>query len=109
MFGEQIYLMPDRMIPVQGIKVVRPGLHIGTDKKNRLEPSHSLALALTTEDTDKLMELTREAAEKYLHGESLPCDKQKGWTLLSYQGYPLGFGKAVNGQMKNHYPKGLRR
>ncbi len=64
---------------------------------------------MTTEDTDKLMELTREAAEKYLHGESLPCDKQKGWTLLSYQGYPLGFGKAVNGQMKNHYPKGLRR
>lgn len=108
-FGGQIYLIPDEMIPIQGIKVVRPGLHIGTEKKNRLEPSHSLALALKPEETGKIMELTFEEAVKYLHGESLPCTKQKGWTLLSYQGYPIGFGKAANGQMKNHYPKGLRK
>ena len=109
MFGEQIYLVPDAMIPMQGMRVVRPGLHIGTARKNRLEPSHSLALALKTGETDRSMELTCEEAMKYLHGESLPCGNQKGWTLISFQGYPLGFGKAVNGQMKNHYPKGLRK
>lgn len=109
MFGEQIYFVPAAMIPMQGMKVVRPGLHIGTVRKNRLEPSHSLALSLKTEETDKIMELTGEEAGKYLHGESLPCGNQKGWTLLGYRGYPLGFGKAVNNQMKNHYPKGLRK
>ena len=108
-FGEQIYLVPEEMIPMHGMKVLRPGLHIGTARKNRLEPSHSLALALRPEETDRIMELTGEEALKYLHGESLTCDRQKGWTLLSYQGYPLGFGKAANGQMKNHYPKGLRK
>nr|MCR4814157.1 Fmu (Sun) protein [Lachnospiraceae bacterium] len=28
--------------------------------------------------------------------------------LVTYEGYSLGFGKASNGVLKNHYPKGLR-
>lgn len=111
MFGEQIYLVPRAMVSMDGMKVVRPGLHIGTDKKNRIEPSHALALALRAEEVgeDRKMELTEEQAERYLHGESLPAGERKGWTLLVHKGYPLGFGKAAGGQMKNHYPKGLRR
>lgn len=108
-FGEQIYLVPAEMIPMQGIKVLRPGLHLATEKKNRLEPAHALALALKPSETDKTMELSCEEAVRYLRGESLPCQDRKGWTLLCCQGYPLGFGKAAGGQMKNHYPKGLRR
>lgn len=108
-FGDQIYLVPDGMPSMRGMKVVRPGLHLGTDKTNRMDPSHALALAFNIEETDQIMELTEPEAEKYLHGESLPCTAKKGWALLSYHGYPIGFGKASNGQMKNHYPKGLRR
>lgn len=107
-FGEQIYLVPQVMVSMQGMKVVRAGLHLGTDKKNRIEPSHALAIALNIEETDRKMELTEQEAERYLRGESLSCASGKGWILLTYMGYPLGFGKAVNGQVKNHYPKGLR-
>lgn len=108
-FGDQIYLVPDGMISLKGVKVLRPGLHLGTNRKNRIEPSHALALSLSIEETDQRMELTEDEAKRYLHGESLPCTAKKGWTLLTYEGYPLGFGKAANGQMKNHYPKGLRK
>lgn len=111
-FGEQIYLVPVQMISIQGIKVLRPGLHLATEKKNRLEPAHALALALKGAQTDKVLELSQEEAQRYLRGESLSGltgGEQKGWTLLCRQGYPLGFGKASGGQMKNHYPKGLRR
>lgn len=108
-FGDQIYLVPGGMPSMEGMKVIRPGLHLGTDKKNRIDPSHALALTLNIEETDQIMELTEYEAEKYLHGESLSCAAKKGWTLLYYHGYPVGFGKASNGQMKNHYPKGLRR
>lgn len=108
-FGDQLYLVPASMISMQGMKVIRPGLHLGTGKKNRLEPSHSLALALGTEETDRVLELSQEEALRYLHGESFPCGTQRGWTLLCYRGFALGFGKAVNGQMKNHYPRGLRK
>lgn len=109
LFGEQLYLVPAQMIPLKGLKVVRPGLHLATDKKNRLEPAHALALALQPRETERQRGLTLEETEKYLHGESLLCDEEKGWILLTYLGYPVGFGKASGGQIKNHYPKGLRK
>ena len=46
-FGDNIYLMPENMPDVKGLKVLRPGLHVGTLKKNRFEPSHALALTLS--------------------------------------------------------------
>lgn len=108
-FGEHIYLMPKQMIPLNGIKVIRAGLHVGTNKKNRFEPSHALALALSADKVRNHYEMTKEEAEGYLRGETFVCDeKLKGWTLLSTDGYSIGFGKAGGAQMKNHYPKGLR-
>lgn len=109
-FGEQVYLVPGQMIPLQGLKVVRPGLHLGTDKKNRFEPSHALALSFSEEMPKRHYEMTKEQAACYLRGETFACDdKLRGWTLLTIEGYAAGFGKAGNGQMKNHYPKGLRK
>lgn len=109
-FGEQVYLMPRQMIPLDGLKVIRPGLHLGTAKKNRFEPSHALALYLSGDMVRQHFEMTKEQAERYLRGETFACDdKLKGWMLLTIEGYAAGFGKAGNGQMKNHYPKGLRK
>ena len=109
-FGEQIYLVPGYCIDLKGVRIVRPGLHIGTEKKNRIEPSHALALALQPGETDRAREISLEEASRYMRGESLSCDaKERGWLLLVCEGYPIGFGKASNGQIKNHYPKGLRR
>lgn len=107
-FGEHLYLVPEEMIPLRGIKLLRPGLHLGTEKKNRIEPAHALALALHMEESGRTVRMTMQEAERYLGGESLTYQAAKGWMLLTYQDYPLGFAKAVNGQLKNHYPKGLR-
>ncbi len=108
-FGEHIYLLPAQMIPLDGMKVIRPGLHAGTNKKNRFEPAHALALYLAPEDADARYEMSKEEARRYLRGETFMCgEAQKGWTLLTTGGYSIGFGKAAGGVMKNHYPKGLR-
>ena len=97
------------MIPLDGMKVIRPGLHTGTNKKNRFEPAHALALYLAPEDADARYEMSKEEARRYLRGETFMCgEAQKGWTLLTTGGYSIGFGKAAGGVMKNHYPKGLR-
>ncbi|MFW5632265.1 MAG: RsmF rRNA methyltransferase first C-terminal domain-containing protein, partial [Acetivibrio ethanolgignens] len=45
-FGEQLYIAPDELPSLHRLRVLRPGLHLGTMKKNRFEPSHALALAL---------------------------------------------------------------
>ena len=58
MFGEQLYRLPDMEVDIKGLKVQRAGLHIGEFKKQRFEPSHSLALALKLNDAKNLVKLT---------------------------------------------------
>lgn len=109
MFGDELYVIPEEMIDIKGIKVERAGLHLGTMKKKRFEPSHGFALALKPEQTGRSVSLTVEEAVNYIHGETCCCDTDNGWILVTVEGFSLGWGKAVNGVVKNHYPKGLRR
>ena len=46
--------------------------------------------------------------EKFLKGETLKGIGQDGWILITVDGFPLGWGKEVQGTIKNYYPKGLR-
>ncbi len=111
-FGDQLYLMPLDMPSINQIKVLRIGLHLGTLKKNRFEPSHALALALNREEAKYTMELYQgdnTAAQAYLSGQVLPFEGEKGWRLITYMGYSIGWGKGAGQTMKNHYPKGLRK
>ncbi|MBR3646676.1 MAG: RsmF rRNA methyltransferase first C-terminal domain-containing protein, partial [Lachnospiraceae bacterium] len=45
-FGDQLFVLPNNAPSLKKLKVLRPGLHLGTFLKNRFEPSHALALAL---------------------------------------------------------------
>ncbi len=108
-FGDQLYLTPEFMPDLKGLKVLRPGLHLGTLKKNRFEPSHALALYLKPDEAKRYSDLPADSGEirKYLHGDTFNTEK-KGWTLICVDGYSIGFGKGDGRVMKNHYPKGLR-
>lgn len=111
MFGEQIYLLPEEMPDFSGLKVLRPGLHLGTLKKNRLEPSHALALFLRPEQVKNTISLSADEPQllDYLRGHTISDEAgRKGWTLVCADGYSLGWAKASSGMLKNHYPKGLR-
>ena len=57
MFGEQLYRLPDMEVDIKGLKVQRAGLHIGEFKKQRFEPSHSLALALKISEAKNVVKL----------------------------------------------------
>lgn len=111
LFGEQIYRMPSGMPDAAGLRVLRPGLHLGTLKKNRIEPSHALALALSPGQAKRCVNLEADgtAIRDYLSGGTIAAeDSGKGWTLVCVDGYSIGWAKAVSGILKNHYPKGLR-
>lgn len=111
-FGDNIYLPPAMMPDLRGLKVLRPGLHIGTIGKGRFEPSHALALVLSKDNVKSSIELTIDEATQYLKGMTISNEKtallEKGWCLVCVEGYSLGWGKAAGGILKNHYPKGLR-
>ena len=112
MFGDQLYMGNSFMPSTNGLKVVRPGLHLGTVKKDRFEPSHHLALALSREDVICHTDYSEDSQEirQYLNGQTLRTDKElkKGWVLVTCDGYSIGFSKFAGGMLKNHYPKGLR-
>ncbi len=108
-FKEELYRIPEHMKSLRGIKLVRAGLHLGTRQKNRFKPAHALAKALSPKDVVQCHECDFETALRYLKGETIPCSADyRSWTLVSYQNISLGWGKAQNGILKNHYPKGLR-
>ncbi|MGL5437319.1 MAG: RsmF rRNA methyltransferase first C-terminal domain-containing protein [Lachnospiraceae bacterium] len=111
LFGDQVYQLPAQMNRISGLKILRPGLHIGTLKKNRLEPSHALALALRPDQVIRSRNLSSDEPDiiNYLTGATLPSEgQQKGWVLICVDGYSTGWAKASAGTLKNHYPKGLR-
>ena len=109
-FGDQLYLIPEDMPALKGLKVLRPGLHLGTLKKNRFEPSHALALTLDAKDVLHSVNLASDSYDirAYLKGQTLNAEGEKGWYLVLVDGYSIGWAKLAGAVLKNHYPKGLR-
>lgn len=107
-FGDRLYLAPLGTPALPGLRVLRAGLELGTLKKDRIDPAH--ALALWGKDFAQSVDFAADGPEiqAYLHGEVLP-GKAKGWCLVTVDGYSIGWGKGDGAQLKNHYPKGLRR
>ena len=131
--GERLYFIPENMPGFGNLRIVHPGVWLGTFKKERFEPAHPLALFLRPRQAQNVLDLSsmeeggsicrgqgrgmggqqdrgmggqRPPLQAYLGGESLPAEGTPGWTLVSVDGWPLGWGKRVQGVVKNHYPKG---
>ncbi|MBA9086352.1 NOL1/NOP2/sun family putative RNA methylase [Fontibacillus solani] len=121
LFGEALYLLPHsesyslNMDQLSGLKIPRAGLHLGDFRKDRFHPAHALAMASAAQDAACVRNLEADSPEvtSYLHGDTLTIpDSIRGWCLVTItcgeDHFPLGWGKASNGQLKNHLPKGLR-
>lgn len=106
LFSEHLYCIP---LDIQNLRVIRAGLYLGMCKKGRFEPSHALALAFGKADFRNTLDFMPDAPEMaaFLHGETIPCSLQ-GWVAVCVNGFPVGWGKASNGILKNHFPKSLR-
>ncbi len=108
-FGDNLYLMPKEMISLDKIKCVRPGLFLGEVRKGRFIPSHHLCLSLKKEDFNRTIALDDENIIKYLKGEAIESDSEKGYGVMLYkEKFPIGWYKQSDGMAKNHYPKNLR-
>ena len=104
-------MLPDGMPALDRLRVLRPGLHLGEFKTKRFEPSHALSHFLKPQHAVSVCRLDPEDPQvlDYLKGNTVRGEAGlSGWTLVCIGKYPLGWGKAVSGVVKNHYPKGLR-
>jgi Uncharacterized conserved protein len=70
-------------------------------------------LALKPDELKTVYQLDQEQFEKYLHGESVILsdrpDFNNKWIGLAYQDKLFSWGRFSNKEIKNVYPKGLRR
>lgn len=109
-FGNQLYLLPDDLPDLAKVKIARNGLHLGTFKKNRFEPSFALGLAIKPNDIEQFVEIDIEQFEKYVSGNIVQLSEgfQNGWYQVVIEGNGIGFAKVVNSTLKNYFPKGLR-
>lgn len=105
-----LYAVKKNFPELKGIRVLRNGLYLGEVRKNRFIPSYSLALTLTKQDVKRSYDYPCDSEEikKYIHGETLEGTGEKGFGVIFVDGYPLSFYKE-NNQVKNLFPKGLRR
>ncbi len=114
-YSEKVYYMPEGVPNVKGLRFLRTGLYLGDLKKNRFEPSQSLAMCLKQQEYSRCVSISAddERVLKYLKGETIEVDdlvspKDKGWFLVLVDGYSLGWGKLSNGTLKNKYLPGWR-
>ena len=104
--GQVLYSLPDGA-PQTEAQTLRAGVRLGEFLSDRFEPSHSLALALKAEEA-YCVDVDEKTAEEYLRGFTFCCENVKGWRLVTFKGYPLGWCKVSGGTAKNKLPKGVR-
>ena len=106
--GETLYALPQGVFTLDKLPVLRAGIRLGNFDKGRFTPAHALAVCLKAENVLRNVSLSEEECAGYLRGETEGAEIENGWCLVCVDKYPLGWGKATNGVIKNHYPKGLR-
>jgi NOL1/NOP2/sun family putative RNA methylase len=108
MQGDRLYFVPEDIPDLKGLRVTIPGIWLGNFKKERFEPAHPLAVFLRPGQAHDVLALSADSREMaaYLRGESLPSEGKPSWTLVTADGWPLGWGKRVQGMVKNHFPRG---
>jgi len=111
LMGSHLYQIPADCSDLRGLKVIHWGWWLGTMKKKRFEPSHALCMGLRAQDVRDVVPLTLDnpAVDRYLRGEVLSSSGDDGWTIVSVDDFPLGWGKRVQGRLKTHLPAWLRQ
>lgn len=105
--GNPVYFTPD--FEVKDGTAFSCGITIGEVRRNYLQPHHQFFMGMGKQFKRKIeLERNGDLIQKYLHGESIPCDCENGWAVVTVDGCALGGAKVVDGIAKNHYPKGLR-
>lgn len=116
-FGENLTVKKDKIfaltepIPdLSGISVLRRGVLLGEIKRGRIEPCHTAFTAAKPSECRRAVDfdVNSEEIRKFLHGEELSVNAEKGFCAVCVNGITAGFGKCSGSSLKNKYPKGLR-
>lgn len=93
----------------RSLYLLHAGVVLCERKGNKLVPHQSLALSRRLRaDAFSTCPLTLEQALCYLRREAIRVDAPRGYTLVSYEGMPLGFVNNLGNRANNLYPSEWR-
>jgi len=98
----------DKKKVLKNLYVLLDGVEPGrvVDKKGTVEPSQSEAMMQEGLNWQRA-ELSSDEALQYLRGEAMQLNRdglEKGYVLMTYEGFPLGFCKNIGNRANNLYP-----
>lgn len=107
-------LLIDGELPagLSAVRLLGAGVYAGDMLKGRFAPAHSLFMAAHGGTYRSAIDLAPDdpRLDAFLRGNTIEISGGlRGYMPLCAGGFPVGFGKAVDGALKNHIPKGLRR
>lgn len=103
----KLFMMDHPFMDLKKVKVLRQGVLVGEEKKNRFEPAHAFYMNADLRFKKK-MDCTLEQMDDVMHGLQIVSDGQKGFVALAYDSHVFGFGKSDGSRLNNKIPKGLR-
>lgn len=88
------------------LNVRKAGVKLGKLSSKDLIPDHELALSFNLSEKINRIELTEEEAIKYLSRVDFSLNQSiKGWSLMTFQHFGLGWAKILPNRVNNYFPK----
>lgn len=112
--GEEIVLFPETWLEALSmlsalIYVKKAGIRIGKEIRSELIPDHELAVSTLSINQFPPLPLTYEQAIQYLRRQDIDIHPSfKGWCLMTYEDFRLGWAKLLPSRLNNYYPQSLR-
>ena len=114
--GQTLAAFPTAWLPLltalkQHVKVMQAGVELAGVKGKDCIPAHALAMSsLLRQDAFACEEVDYPTAIAYLRKEAVVISDTapRGFVLLTYRGFPLGFVKNIGNRANNLYPQEWR-
>ena len=112
--GNVVYAVPkglstDIDFLLSNLQIISFGTMVGELVRDKLIPAHALAMSNLISDHVERIELNYEQAIDYLKKKDLrEINRDKGWKLVTYKNYPLGWINILSNRINNYYPRELR-
>jgi NOL1/NOP2/fmu family ribosome biogenesis protein len=112
--GDRIMAFPaageqELLTVVDKLYVRKAGVTVGKIAGNELIPDHALAVSTLANPEIVGISLKKEDVLQYLRKEEVQiATTNKGWALVRYEGFNIGWVKILPNRVNNYYPKEWR-
>jgi 16S rRNA C967 or C1407 C5-methylase (RsmB/RsmF family)/NOL1/NOP2/fmu family ribosome biogenesis protein len=112
--GKLIHGFPEKLLAdlnylSSRLRIMNYGTKIGEIIRDKLVPEHALAMSRIISNQVERVELSYDQAIQYLKKKELSlATGKKGWALVTFQRFPLGWINILSNRINNYYPKELR-